>query len=318
MPIFLLILACALWGLSFPIVKALHLEQSARLPDASPAFLAAWIQVARFFLGAVLLVPIVIRLPRPTREEIRQALYLALWGGLGMGLQAWGLAFTEASTSAFLTQAYCVVLPLIACVRTRQRPAFRVVGATVLVIVGGGILSGIRPGHFRTGPGEIATLIAALIFTIQILTLEAPRFAANRGRPVTFIMCAAIAVLFLPVAFLTAPEPAAVFQAGASIPSFILALSLALFCSVGAYLLMNTYQRKVTATEAGLIYTTEPVFAAGYALFLPAMLTQFAGSSYPNETLTPALLLGGGLILAANVWMQWKRRPHRPSVAPAP
>ena len=45
MPAIFLILACALWGLSFPLVKALHLEQSARLPEASSLFLAAWMNV---------------------------------------------------------------------------------------------------------------------------------------------------------------------------------------------------------------------------------------------------------------------------------
>ena len=77
-----LILACALWGLSFPVVKALQFEQEARVPEASDLFLSAWIQVARFSLAALLLLPFILHLPRPTRLEIRQGLLLALWGGL--------------------------------------------------------------------------------------------------------------------------------------------------------------------------------------------------------------------------------------------
>ena len=79
---------------------------------------------------------------------------------------------------------------------------------------------------------------------------------------------------------------------------------------------MNTWQRKVSATEAGLIYTTEPVFAAGYALFLPVMLAGLIGHAYPNETLTPSLLIGGSLVLLANVGMQWKQGAHRPGIVP--
>lgn len=318
MPALFLILACALWGVSFPMIKALQLEQSARLPEASSAFLAVWLQVARFALAAVLLLPIVVKPSRPTRSEWRQGLLLAWWGGLGMGLQAWGLAFTAASTSAFLTQAYCVILPLIACFRTRKLPSIRIAGATALVMAGGAMLSGIEPGSLVPGRGETATIIAALFFTLQILTLEAPRYAENRGGPVTFIMCAGIAVLFLPAAMITAPHPSVLLGAGASLPAFVLLFGLALFCSVGAYLLMNTWQKRVSSTEAGLIYTTEPVFTAVYALFLPAPLSRFVGAPYPNETLTLTLLAGGGLILAANLWMQAKSRPHRPSVAPAP
>jgi drug/metabolite transporter (DMT)-like permease len=317
MPALLLILACALWGISFPIIKALDLEQSARLPDASKTFLACWLQMARFSLAALLMAPLFLH-RRPTRKELVQGSWLGFWGGTGMALQAWGLAYTEASTSAFLTQAYCVILPLVACLRTRRRPTRRIVAATSLVVLGGAILSGITPDKLQLGKGEMATLAAACIFTLQILTLENPKYADNRGMVVTFLMCVAIALIFLPISALLAPSPATLLDAGASWPAFLLILMLALICSVGAYGLMNSFQPKVTATEAGLIYTTEPIFTAGFALFLPVLLGGLAGHSYPNESLTPALATGGALILAANLLMQWKRRPHPPSIAPAP
>jgi drug/metabolite transporter (DMT)-like permease len=169
LPVFFLIVACALWGLSFPVVKALHLDQTARVPGVSSEFLAAWMQVARFGLGALMLLPFVLRHRFP-RNEVRQGLLLALWGGLGMAIQADGLAYTPASTSAFLTQAYCVILPLWACLRTRSLPGRRLVIATLLVIIGGAVLSGIKPDDLRLGRGEIETLVASFIFTFQILT----------------------------------------------------------------------------------------------------------------------------------------------------
>jgi drug/metabolite transporter (DMT)-like permease len=317
MPVFFLILACALWGLSFPIIKALDLEQSARLPGASKIFLASWLQLARFAFAALLMAPLLLH-QRPTRRELAQGGWLGFWGGLGMALQAWGLAYTQASTSAFLTQAYCVILPLVACVRTRRLPTKRIVAATTLVICGGAILSGITPDKLSIGKGEAATLVATLLFTIQILTLENPKYEGNRGLVVTISMCAAIALIFLPVTALLAPDPGTLLTAGASWPAFLLVLMLALFCSVGAYGLMNSWQPRVSATEAGLIYTTEPLFTAGFALFLPVLLGRLAGHAYPNESLTVSLVTGGSLILAANLLMQWKRRPHRPSIAPAP
>ena len=100
--------------------------------------------------------------------------------------------------------------------------------------------------------------------------------------------------------------------------AFVLIGSLALFCSVGAYLIMNIWQPRVSATEAGLIYTTEPVFTAVFALFLPALLGEFIGSSYDNETVSNTLLAGGSLVLVANLLMQWKRPPHMPPVGPVP
>lgn len=316
MPVFLLIVACALWGLSFPLVKALHLEQSARMSGASSLFLASWLQFARFGMGAVMLLPFVIGRRRASPNEIHQGVILALWGGAGMWLQADALAYTAASTSAFLTQAYCVILPLWACMRLRRLPGSRVVVATLMVVSGGAVLSGLRLDQLHLGRGECETLAAALLFSFQILALENPRYAGNRGLSVTFVMFLGIAVLFVPVTVITAPDMAACFTAGASAQALVIVGSLALFCSVGAYLLMNIWQPRVSAIEAGLVYTTEPVFTAAYVLFLPAMLGAFIGGSYPNESVTAPLLVGGALIVAANILMQWKRRPHSPPIGP--
>ncbi len=309
MPVFLLIVACAFWALSFPLVKALHLEQSARLPGVSTLFLASWMQFARFGIGALMLLPFVLGKNQPTRNEIRQGLVIAFWGGVGMWLQADALAYTEASTSAFLTQAYCIFLPLCACIRLRRGPGGRVIAATLMVLIGGAVLAGLRPDHLRLGRGEIETLGAAFIFTFQILTLENPRYQGNRG----FL---GIAVLFVPITLITAPDIRTCVAAGASIQTLVLIASLSLFCSVGAYVLMNAWQPRVSATEAGLIYTIEPVFTAVYVLFLPQILGTFIGGSYLNESITPQMVVGGSLILAANLLMQWRTPPHLPPAGP--
>lgn len=318
MPVFLLIVACALWALSFPLVKALHLEQAARIPEASTLFLASWMQWARFGLSALLLLPLVIGRRRAKRSEIRQGLVLAFWGGTGMWTLADGLAYTEASTSAFLTQAYCIILPLLACIRSRRLPGLRVVIATFCVMFGGAILAGIQPGNLRLGRGEAETLLAAFLFTFQILALENPRYEGNRGIIVSFVMFLGIAVMFLFVTVITAPNLEACFTAGASSQSFVLISALAWFCSVGAYVIMNSWQPRVSAVEAGLIYTSEPVFTAGYVLFLPAMLGAFIGRNYPNEPLTSPLIVGGTLIFAANLLMQWRRPLQLPATGPIP
>ncbi len=318
MPVFFLMIACLLWGLSFPLIKALQLEQMARMPEAETWFLAAWLQVARFGLAALLMIPLMIRRGVPTRMEIRQGLVVGVWGGLGMAVMTDSLAYTQASTSAFLTQSYCIFLPLWVAFRTRKRPEGQVIVATFLVLLGTVALSGMRWNDFQLGRGEAGTLLAAFFFAFQILALEDRRFLKNRGVPVTFVMCLAIVVIFLPVTWIGAPNSQAVRSAGSSIEAQVLVFCLALFCSVGAFVLMNIWQRRVSATEAGLIYTTEPVFAAVYVLFLPAILGGFIGETYENESLTESLVLGGSLILAANFLMQWKRQPHRPAIAPVP
>ena len=314
MPVFFLIIACALWGLSFPLLKVLNLEQAARLPAASSLFLASWLQFARFGLAAILLLPFVIRQKGLSKLEIRQGLVLAFWGGLAMWLQADALAYTEASTSAFLTGAYCVFIPLWTSLRLRAHPGARVIIATLMVLMGGAVLSGLRPDHLRLGRGEVETLCAALLFAFQILTLENPKYASNRGLPVSFMMFLGITVLFIPITLGTATSLQACLTPGASLPAVLLVSCLTVFCSVGAYLLMNTWQPRVSATEAGLIYTTEPAFTAVYVLFLPIVLGKWTGLDYANEKASISMIVGGSLILAANIIMQWK--PQAPESAP--
>jgi hypothetical protein len=72
---------------------------------------------------------------------------------------------------------------------------------------------------------------------------------------------------------------------------------------------MNRWQPHVTATEAGLIYGIEPVMASVFALFLPAVLSQFAKLNYANEHITRHLFVGGSIIVAANVLLQLKPPP---------
>ncbi len=265
-----------------------------------------------------MLLPFIIGRKHLTRDEMKQGLILAFWGGSGMALQADALAYTDASTSAFLTQAYCIILPLWACLRLRKRPTTRVIISTLMVVIGGAILSGLRVDHLKLGRGEIETLCAAFLFTFQILALEDSRFGRNRGLPVTFVMFVGITILLLPPTLLAAPNLATCFTVGTSMQTFVLIGSLALFSSLGAHLIMNIWQPRVSATEAGLIYTMEPVFTALFVLFLPALLGAFIGSRYDNETMSSTLVTGGSLILAANLLMQWKRPPHMPPVGPIP
>ena len=233
-----------------------------------------------------------------------------------MWLQADALAYTDASTSAFLTQAYCIFLPLWTCLRTRMAPGSRIMISTLMVITGGAILSGLRPDNLKLGRGEIETIAAAFFYTFQILALENSRYRGNRGTTVTFIMFLGITLLFLPITALVAPDMASCFKAGASFQSFALIASLAIMCSVGAYLIMNIWQPRVSATEAGLIYTIEPLFTAVFVMFLPAILSGFIGAHYNNESISLTMVIGGTLILGANLIMQWKRPPHLAAAGP--
>lgn len=305
----MLILATPCWGLSFPVMKALALEQQALIPGGTSWFFTALGVCLRFTSAGILLLPILFYLRQKiSQREFEQGIILAIFGGIGILFQMDGLAYTAASTSAFLTQGYCVYIPIWMALRLRHSPTRKTMFCVALVIIGTAILANLDPRALKLGRGEIETIISSFFFTAQILTLEHSRYTANRPLPFSIVMFFAMGVLSLPVIMATAPHVSACMQAYASWPTIGYMAILVVICTLTAYMIMNHWQSHVTATEAGLIYCLEPVFASTFALFLPGIFSAWTTISYPNEQITARLLVGGALITAANVLLQFKRQ----------
>ena len=108
------------------------------------------------------------------------------------------------------------------------------------------------------------------------------------------------------LAAIVAPDRGTLLAPWQDGPWLGLTVILTVFCTVGSFSLMNAWQPKITATEAGLIYCIEPIFGSIMACFLPAWFSAWGGIHYDNETATWTLLMGGGLITIANVLLQLK------------
>jgi len=300
-----LLAATAVWGLSFPFIKATWLAQRNLVPNMSSEFFAAMLAVARFGIAGVLIALVSLRtLHLMTRLELEQGIGLGFFGGLGILFQMDGLAHTSASTSAFLTQFYCLLIPIWVAWQKRALPKTAVIVSSIMVLAGVAILSRFDWHEFKMGRGEAETLLSSIFFAGQILWLERPRYAPNRVAHFTVIMFAAITFLVLPFAFLTAPAGHGFLDAYCSVKVLALVGVITLGCTLLSYTVMNVWQPHVTATEAGLIYCIEPLYASLFALFLPGWLSRFADIDYENEHITLHLLIGGGLITAANVLIQ--------------
>ena len=310
----MLLLANLFWGLSFPLIKAIVFAHQQALPGSGTWFITAYTIAPRFLLAtAVLLLVLWGKLGTITRGEINQGARLGLTAGAGMLFQNDGLQFTSASVSAFLTQFYAIMIPVYLALRLRRWPSGVVLLCGGLVLAGVAVLGRFDFHAMRLGRGELETLLSAVFFMMQILLLARKEYAANRALPVTLVMFAVEAVLFAGMALGTASRPADLLVPWTSAPWLAFTGLLTLFCTLGSFTLMNRWQPKITATEAGLLYCIEPVFASVMALFLPAMFSAWAGFDYPNEHLTRHLLIGGGLITFANVLIQLKPFPPDPA-----
>jgi drug/metabolite transporter (DMT)-like permease len=298
----MLVLATLYWGLSFPLIKSITALTHVLVPEGGNWFLASASFAPRFVIAALLSVAFSWRrVASATAAEIRQAGSLALFASGGTLFQTDGLQFTEASTSAFLTQLSAILIPALLALRYRHSPGLRIWLPSVLVLFGVAILGHLSWHRLRLGRGEWETILCSLFFAGQIITVGQGRYAGNRTGVVTPIMFVFQAALLAVISVGSAPDLKSLLVPWTSFVWVGLTIILALVCTIGAFSLMNLWQPKIAATEAGLVYCIEPVFAAIFALFLPGIFSTLAQIHYPNEHATLALLVGGGLITAANI-----------------
>lgn len=303
----MLIVANFFWGLSFPLIKAILLLHAQLQPGVDRWFSTLYTVGPRFLIAVVIMAGLRPRdCWRARPREWRQGIILGLFAAVGMLLQNDGLQFTSASTSAFLTQFYAIMIPVWVAWRGRHNPGMRIWICCALVLAGVAILGRFDWHELHLGRGEVETLLSSVFFMGVILTLERRDFADNRPEKITFVMFATEAVVFCVMAAAMAPDANTLLLPWKSPVWLGFTGVLTVFCTVGAFSLMNAWQPKITATEAGLIYCVEPLFGAAMALFLPALFSQWAGIDYANETATWTLLVGGGLITFANVLLQLK------------
>jgi drug/metabolite transporter (DMT)-like permease len=209
-----------------------------------------------------------------------------LW--LGYVLQTFGLKYTSAGNSGFLTGLYIVLVPLIsACVYRRWPQIFELIG---IAVASAGVALLTIPSldrNLHINRGDLLTVGCAVAFAFQILVLgyysQRERFeAVALGQ----IVCAAV----LSTVSLAIEPPRAVWS-----NSVIFAVILtSLFATALAFALQTWAQQYTTPTRTALIFALEPVFA-----LITAVL---AG----GETLTLAAVFGGGLILAGIVAVELK------------
>ena len=308
----MLVLANVLWGVSFPLIKAMAMLQAQLVPGSSSWFITATTLVPRFAIGALVIAILGFKMVRTlTRSEWKQGIGLGLFTVVGMTLQNDGLQFTAASTSAFLTQFYAIMIPVYLALRARRAPPWTVWVSCALVLAGVASLAHLDWRDLKLGRGECETLVGSVFFMGQILWLERREFVGNRAMAATFIMFSVEATVAAAVMLVLAPHGTNLLPLLTNTPWLGCTAVLTLFCTLGSFSLMNMFQPRITATEAGLLYCLEPVFTSMMALFLPAWLSRWGSLDYPNETLSAYLLVGGGLITLANILVQLK--PVKPA-----
>jgi drug/metabolite transporter (DMT)-like permease len=272
------------WGFQFPTFKALYQITSATVPNESKEFISLWISFYRSLFATLILCLIVgKKLFQTTRSEWKMALYFGITSSIGVWIQIYGMNYASASTAAFLVQFYGLFIPLSVALYKKSLPAKNVILAIPLMLTGAAILTGTNFQEFKFGRGEIATICAAVFFTLCILSLQIKEFKNNNPVRCTTLVQLIWTLTALPVGWFFGHTYTSVFRPPTT-QEFVPLILIVIISTCMSNILQLTFQKHVSATEAGLIYGMEPVFATLFAFFLPAIYSSIYGIHYPNET----------------------------------
>jgi drug/metabolite transporter (DMT)-like permease len=311
---FFLLLAVILWGISFPLIKALGLAQQSASPESATFFLVnSFLLVRSLGATAIFLIWSARSLGTISRLEWSQGIGLGVLLGCGLLFFGLGVYLLAASLCAFFLHTAVVIVPLMVAVRDRTRPSARVATSCLLVMAGAALLSLSQQNELRIGRGEIFSIIAAFFFSLHLLWLERPIYVSNRPAIVALIMVGISTLVFIPPALAESKSFSQTWGAFAAGNVWIFLGPTIVFCTVIPYLLMLYWQARLPAVEAVIIYAMEPIFASISALWLPAWFSRLGSVHYPNESLAWNLLIGGGLITGANILIALQPKSKSPS-----
>jgi drug/metabolite transporter (DMT)-like permease len=268
----------AIWGVTFVVVK----DAVSRWPVFP--FLAI-----RFWVSAISFAPLVVWERKslgpadalPNRRTVRCGLLAGFALFLSYATQTVGIQKTTASTAAFLTSLFVLIVPMLHLARSKSLPARRELIAALLAMGGVAVFCRIATPGFHVGA---ALLVAcAFFYAVQITVVGV---LGKEGRPVAFTaiqivvvaICCSIAAL---VSFFIQPPPAFDWH-------IVLAICFTgILASTVAFLIQTWVQRHISATRSAVTFTLEPVFAT------------VAGVLLLDEKLSANVVLGGLMILAA-------------------
>jgi len=296
----MLLLSCVFWGGSFAWQKSAGdaINLAAGLP-VTHGLGQLLLLSGRFFIASVIWL---IVFPRSlhgwSMRTVFRSMILGGVFGIGMILQATGLARTTASLSAFLTSLTILFVPLIMTVALKKSPTMVMWAGVAIATVGIYLFTGATSGF---NLGALLGLGCAVVFSTYLILLN--RLSVGQspwrlmfGQLVVVMLVSLLATVMLyphlisHQAIVQAVRPPVIWNV----------LLLAIVATILANGLMVFYQPLIDPTRAAMIYLTEPIFASVFAYFLI------------EESLSIKAMAGGAMILFANLLVEiWEIRSRR-------
>jgi drug/metabolite transporter (DMT)-like permease len=285
---FSLIAVALIWGTTFVLVKRALADVSTLL------FLAI-----RFAIASAALAIIFRRQFRGAgvRQGLRGGLLAGLCLFAGYVLQTFGLKYTSASKTAFITGLYIPLVPLFSSLVYKKIPRIPELLGVAAAFTGMALMS-IQRDILDIGPGDLLVAAGAVAFAFHILVLG--RFSASSANIGVLSVTQIATGMGVGAATCWWAEPVSMQWT----PAVWIALAVtSLLATALAFSVQTWAQRYSSPTRTALIFSLEPVFAWVTSYLVAGELLSRRGTA------------GAALILAGILLVELK--PFRPGPHPS-
>lgn len=266
---FFLILTTFFWGGSFLFTKI-------GLREFPPTLFV----FTRFTLASlVMLIVFARRLTSLNRSIMRRGFIVGAALGLTNLSFVFGVQGTSISRAGVLNNLFVLFIPLITKLVWRDRIGRTNLGGIVLAVIGIWLLA--TSGGIGFNRGDLFSTICALFIAGHIITVSKV-LRDDDVYLISMVQFATVAVISGLATLISPSTPYTITSTGV-----MAVVYCAIFPTVICFTLQNSFQRYVTPTRAGLIYTLNPVWSL------------LAGMLVLGEHLKPLEWLGCGLIFLA-------------------
>lgn len=287
--VFELILAGVIWGFSFTLMRW-------ALIDFSATTLIFWRFIIAFILGELILFFTNRSLFKSSWPDAKLSMLAGLFLGLSLFLQTYGLNYTTATNSGFITSLYVVLIPIIAAIFFKHKIKAHHIILSLMAFAGMGFLLNLESLSIQLG--EILTLGAAFAAAFQIMFIgKVAKHAKSAFRFNTYqTFWSWITILPLLVIEVRVKN-LSLWPEDVHAISLLSVIALAIFVSMLAFYLQVRAQRTLSTTTSSMLCLLEGPFAFLFAAY------------FLTERLSGLQLFGAFIILLSSALSVFLDRP---------